>query len=286
MILLFGDVPSFLTTLDTAPATTAKLRSILNDPTERSLLELQIAAVVDVGELLVKATYSLEGHGALAFQCYEVLSTLLATFQTAYCPNIDAVTSKLAGGLPHIQQQWRTYALGCVKPGVDYLQNTMPGKLKNSLEVFKAAKLFNPKKVNEMKPTATSISCLSVITITFLDNAEIENLKRELPVYLTKADDLSPDCKKIGQSSSQPSFYVPNDYRIAYYRPSATRRKTFQDSRSVLYKLMALQNLENILLHLRYKLMNQKVPTLLIGMRHVFSGTAEVTLETFILDDI
>ena len=114
VMLLFGDVPSFLTTLDTAPATTAKLLSILNDPTERSLRELQIAAVVDVGEPLVKATYSLEGDGALGFQCYDVLSTPLAMFQTAYCPNIDTVSSKLAGGLPHIEQQWWTYALGCV----------------------------------------------------------------------------------------------------------------------------------------------------------------------------
>ena len=56
-MLLYGDLASFLATLDTAPATTSKLLAILAN--SRCLLEIELAAVVDAGESLVKATYVL-----------------------------------------------------------------------------------------------------------------------------------------------------------------------------------------------------------------------------------
>ena len=57
-------------------------------------------------------------------------------------------------------------------------------------EVFKATRFFNPKKGNEIKPTASSLKCLSVMP--FFDE-RIEGLKSELPLYLAKATDVSDE---------------------------------------------------------------------------------------------
>ena len=60
------------------------------------------------------------------------------------------------------------------------------------VSVFKAARLFSPRKVHVMRPLATDVDALSVFP--FLDNPTIINsLKVELPSYAAKASDVSPD---------------------------------------------------------------------------------------------
>ena len=74
---LFGDVLPFLEeNPDLAPATRRKLLSILQDSQKNSKLQLELAAVIDAGEPFVKATYKLEGNGALVFSCFDVLASL------------------------------------------------------------------------------------------------------------------------------------------------------------------------------------------------------------------
>ena len=66
---MFGEVELFLSAHDDiAPATCSKLRTILADPAQRSSLLLELAATVDTGEPLVKATYNLEGDGFTAMK--------------------------------------------------------------------------------------------------------------------------------------------------------------------------------------------------------------------------
>ena len=42
------------------------------------ILQIQLVAIVDWGEPLLKTTYRLEGDGAPAFECYEVIDTIPA----------------------------------------------------------------------------------------------------------------------------------------------------------------------------------------------------------------
>ena len=81
--------------------------------------------------------------------------------------------------------------LDCVEPGLEYFDNTMNGVLKNTLEFFKAARLFNPKKALEMNLDAAAIDCLGIVP--FFEASTIVDLKAELPQYLAKAIDISPD---------------------------------------------------------------------------------------------
>ena len=64
------------------------------------------------------------------------------------------------------------------------------GELCNVVVAFKAARLFLPSKVNEIKPDA-SIIINSLKAFPFLDNSSIlDGLKEELPSYLAKAEDV------------------------------------------------------------------------------------------------
>lgn len=112
VLVMFGDVQQFLSTHeDIAPATHSKLLAILSDPTKRGLLQLELAAVVDAGEPLVKTTYKLEGDGSLVLQSYEMVSMVLASIHTSHFLNVTAIARQKGKSDSDAQQQLVTYAL-------------------------------------------------------------------------------------------------------------------------------------------------------------------------------
>ena len=68
------------------------LLEIVQDPEKMQLLQTELAAVVYSGEPFVKATYRLEGDGPFIFHTYEEIVTVITTVQSAYYPNVTAVT--------------------------------------------------------------------------------------------------------------------------------------------------------------------------------------------------
>ena len=67
--------------------------------------------------------------------------------------------------------------------------------LKRPLLVFKGARYFDPLKLTELKPTCCDIDELQVLP--FLNSKTIDGLKSELPVYISKAADLSNDICRL-----------------------------------------------------------------------------------------
>ena len=113
---------------DLGPATRSKMLSILHDPSKKTYLMLEIAAVVDAGRQFVQTTYNLEGDGPLVLQCYEQIEVIFQSIQVRHFPNTDAVITQLSSGLPsHIGPQWRLYAESCVRPGFDYFTSRFNG---------------------------------------------------------------------------------------------------------------------------------------------------------------
>ena len=99
LLVTFGDVKGFLDDNgDIGLATRTKLLEILNDPTKTAILQIELAAIIDAGAPLVKATYNLEGDGLLVWQCHEQISTVLNAINTAHYPNVTAVVERVAGG--------------------------------------------------------------------------------------------------------------------------------------------------------------------------------------------
>ena len=183
LFLMFEDVRLFLmNNADIGPACRRKLLQILNDPQQNSLLQIELAATIDLGQVFVKATYRLEGSGALVFECYEVIKGIIATIHTAHYPNVQANNVH--------QQQWVNYAGSCLKPGIDYFLARFGNDTVSPLSAFKAARLFSPRKVSELQPVAADVDTLSCFPF-LKDESTLSALKGGLATYLVKAEDVT-----------------------------------------------------------------------------------------------
>jgi len=185
----FGDVEPFLQeNSDLSPATRSKLLDILHNPQSLTTLELELAAIVDMGVHFVKATYRLEGDGLLILVCYEEILKIRAAIQSAWYPNIQAVAKNAFPSNPSLQSQWAAYAISCVQPGIDYFRKRLGDDQSNPMKAFKAARSLSPFKMNEIQPMAMDIDDLQAFPFLVGD---ISRLKTELPTYLAQAADVS-----------------------------------------------------------------------------------------------
>ena len=190
----FGDVSTFLRGSDLPTATTSKILAILDDPAKCRKLKMELTLTVDSMDLFVKSTYNLEGDGPLVLCAYEQISALFLHISTAYYPNVNALARELSQGVLSREQQLLAYARECVTPAYTYFKEKFENDLKPVLDAFKAARFFNPSKVNELKPTATDIDSLE--SFPFLKQ-QLSDLKLELPQYLAAAEDVSPRADPI-----------------------------------------------------------------------------------------
>jgi len=95
LLLQFGNIELFLQKHDDlGPASRQKLMAFFQDP-KTALLKIELASIIDWGEAFVKANYNLEGDGPLAFTCYEIVQTVVASIKVAITPNVNAVTRSL-----------------------------------------------------------------------------------------------------------------------------------------------------------------------------------------------
>jgi len=84
-----------------SPITRGKPLKVIADPQKISVLEIELAAVVDGVAPFVKATYTLEGDGALAVECYEIVDTIRAAIHAAHTPNVQAIARKVEMSLQY-----------------------------------------------------------------------------------------------------------------------------------------------------------------------------------------
>jgi len=182
--MYFGDVEPFLMLhTDIGPQTRPKLLGYFDDPQKIRHVKLELAAVVDYGVPFVKATCNLEGDGLKVLSCYETVQEIVAFI----VPNLMA-TIRDASPNNVVHQQLKICAKQCIQPGLDYFHKQLQTNLKGSLASFKAAHLFNPCKVQQMKPHRASVDQL--ISFPFVISEMIVNLKSELPKYFSKYEHL------------------------------------------------------------------------------------------------
>ena len=132
---------------------------------------MELAAIVDAGEPFVKETYQLEGDGALAFRCYEIFSTLEASVKLQHFPNLHAMANKLVGRSHELLNKFIQYGKARIQPGLQYFKAKFSNELSASLSAFKAARLFVPAKLKEMKPDISIANTLR--HFTFLNSQGI-----------------------------------------------------------------------------------------------------------------
>lgn len=205
ILVQFGDVKPFLEkNTDIGSSTRPKLLAFFEDSQKLNHLKIELAAVVDWGEVFVKATYNLEGDGPLALTCYETIQEVKSAIQVGNIPNVQAIAKSISPSSA-VQQQLIAHAKNCVEPALNYFRQQLTSSLKVPLAAFKASRLFNPNIIKLLNPDTSSVDALSVIP--FFNQEEITALKRELPSYLGKIaaidnDDSSDvDCLKFWKNS-------------------------------------------------------------------------------------
>jgi len=91
------------------------------------------------------------------------------------------------------KNQLIAYAKACVRSAYDYFETKCNEDLGISISMFKCARLFDPSKVNDIKPAAADIDTLKLFP--FLE--KMNDLKSELPVYLATSEGVSPETDKL-----------------------------------------------------------------------------------------
>ena len=97
-----------------------------------------------------------------------------------YCTTAGAVL---------VEQYWLSYAGHCVQRALDYFEGKCFLDFIPIMDAFKSARLFNPGKVTDSKPTAAPVDTLKAFP--FFRDELINDLKLELPYYLAAADGTS-----------------------------------------------------------------------------------------------
>ena len=200
VMLQFAEILPFVQDRLQTAANKATLRHVeemFEDGQMKLSLQLELAAVVDAGKPLVESTYILEGDGTLDWQCYEQLMVIQNSIQVANLPNLVALSREVSGGNLAFAQQCYQYGVAAIQPGWEYFTQTVMGAMGPQVEIFKAARLFSPQQICQLRPVANDVDI--VTSVAFLDDpALIANLKNELPMYLAKADGIDNDVDPIG----------------------------------------------------------------------------------------
>ena len=90
----FGDVQRFIYKMireKVAPQISHRFVDFFSHLNKVISLKLELAALVDVGEVFVKATYILEGDDLLVLSCFETLQGICNASQNVHLPNVHAV---------------------------------------------------------------------------------------------------------------------------------------------------------------------------------------------------
>ena len=236
VMVQFGDIHPFLMKhREIGHSLRGKLLDILNSASSVAQLKVELSAVIDVGEHFVKATYSLEGDGALMVSCYEEIIKIRAVFSTGYYPNLQAVARSLAPVDVAVQHQWISHGLSCIKPGYDYFNAKFGDDTHAPLSYFKALRYFSPAKVSEIKPTALDIDDLSRSIPFFSDPSFISDLKAELPTYIAKAHDVNPETQVF-------DWWGKNEASLPKWSSAAKKAVLVQPSSAASERVFSILN--------------------------------------------
>lgn len=195
----FGDVQRFIDDMvreKVAPQTSRQLADFFANLNKVISLKLELAALIDVGEVFVKATYVLEGDGPLVLSCFETLQGVCNACQNVHLPNVHAVAVAIVDADPAqnvaaLEQE----AKRSVQPAIEWFLRKFNVELHDTLSTFKAARIMCPVTVQWLRPTPANVEALR--QFPFLDSNDVINdLVTEMPNYLAAAQDVIMACEE------------------------------------------------------------------------------------------
>ena len=200
LLVQFGDVEQFLqeaVAAKLAQQIVPQIRETLSDQESPMNLQLQLAAIVDVGHHFVTATYYLEGDGPLVFSCYAKLQAVAEACRVPHFPNVRAVSTAIVTEDPTqnvdtLEQRARE----CVDPAIQWFLRKFNVQLYDLVAAFKAARIMCPVAVQWMRPTAATVSALRILPFLNSDRI-IDGLIAELPDYVVDAQVVTTEEEKV-----------------------------------------------------------------------------------------
>lgn len=204
---------------------------------------LQLATMIDGGKILCDLTYRLEGDGFLAPFVYDDFQTVFIAPVVMKFPLLEQVLTE-QGYVGQGRQNKFTELRDCILPAYQYLDDVFQNDqcLSSSLQLFNSCRWLLPTAA-VVELDAASF-CADVGSTHLLTNAELAQIQRELPVYLSLAhqiqgtmtpDDLFSLFEK--KRDVMPVFFI-FACRAALLQPSsATSERVFSILESVMKDL-------------------------------------------------
>jgi len=94
--------------MDICPASVEVMQNILKDGASRDELQWELCTVVDLGEILVKACYTLEGDGLVGLKAYDIMKNILGHYELVRgAANMN--DGSLLNFMPNLRAVARTY---------------------------------------------------------------------------------------------------------------------------------------------------------------------------------
>ena len=177
---LFPHVRPFLEALDSSPAVRRHLLDVIEDEDKFRQLKLELAVVIDSGELATLA--------------YDLLQEVSTACGLEDYPLLEAVANDLADGNDALKRQVTTMAKQCVRPAIAYFREKfshIDSPLQRAVQLFKALRMFCPFKVASLNLVPNRIDDLRRLPAWDHDET-IRQLKTELPIYLVAAREAGP----------------------------------------------------------------------------------------------
>ena len=215
-------------------------RRRLSDSIQQSSLQIRVeqAALMEMEmEKFVKATYTLEGDGALVFIAFQQLEELRQFIHVQNFATLTRVVQKLFPLNVVEQQRWYLYGLReCLMPAFQYFLETSANDaiISRSIRVFQAVQLFNPRVVKTSRPVDGDVDWIRAV-LFLSDNNTIQPLKDELPAYLVMVGNIPDDFDALAgtwqwwrNNAAEIPFWASAVKKIALVQPSsAAAEKVF-----------------------------------------------------------
>lgn len=102
----------------------------------------------------------MEGDGPLVFSCYELLATVSNAVAVAAYPNVKGVARRQAVGNLAVYNQLVAKAEACIYPGLQFFHRKFSQEFYENVRAFRSARLCCPIQVQQLRPTAASVSLI------------------------------------------------------------------------------------------------------------------------------
>jgi hypothetical protein len=236
---LFKKWKEIIPLLKQTPYSDAIVQKLLIMAQKDNELRLELAVSIDFGKIITETIYYLEGDGFLIIYAYDKLKLVeahldvLVSHDSTVCANtlstINELVIKESKSRAIMATNLLKKAVDMVKPAVKYYKEQLT-HLAGQINIFKAAKLFNPVFVASRPLNPEDVNEIKCIAF-FNNTLKVNQLKAEFLKYHSLATQCPNDVDPLSWWSRQtvelPHWSAACRSMILYQPSSAAAERVF-----------------------------------------------------------